>query len=64
MKYRTVTIGVGILFVILGILTAATAENGALSYLAALIIGGLGIEAIYSAVKNRQSLLSRIGPLP
>jgi hypothetical protein len=64
MKYRAVTIGVGVFFVILGILTAATAENGALSYLAALSIGGLGIEAIYSAMRNRRSLLSRIGPLP
>lgn len=32
--------------------------------LAAVVIGGLGIEALLSAVRNRRCLLSRIGPLP
>ena len=32
--------------------------------LAATVIGGLGIEALVSAARNRRCLLSRIGPLP
>jgi len=32
--------------------------------LAAIVIGGLGIEALLSAARNRRCLLSRIGPLP
>ena len=64
MKDKSVTVGVGVFFVVLGILIAVTAENGALSYLAALGVSGLGIDAIVSALQNRRSLLSRIGPLP
>jgi hypothetical protein len=32
--------------------------------LAAVVTGGLGVEALYSAVRGRRCLLSRIGPLP
>jgi len=32
--------------------------------LAAVVIGGLGIEALFSAARKRRCLLSRIGPLP
>jgi len=32
--------------------------------LAAVVIGGLGIEALLSAARKRRCLLSRIGPLP
>jgi hypothetical protein len=55
---------IGTLFVGVGIAIAVTAENGALSYLAAAVVGGLGVEALYSAATGRTSLLSRIGPLP
>jgi hypothetical protein len=34
------------------------------AYLAALCLGVLGIDAIYSAIRGRRSLISRIGPLP
>ena len=64
MENRVITIGIGVFFATLGVLIALTAENGALSYLAAVSVGGLGVEAIYSAIKNRRSLISRIGPLP
>jgi multisubunit Na+/H+ antiporter MnhG subunit len=33
-------------------------------YIFVFMIGGLGAEALFSAVRNRKSLLSRIGPLP
>lgn len=32
--------------------------------LAAIVVGGLGFEALYSAARRRRCLLSRIGPLP
>ena len=64
MESRAITIGIGVFFAALGVIIAFTAENGALSYLAAVTVGGLGIEAIYSAIRNRRSLISRIGPLP
>jgi len=32
--------------------------------LAAVVIGGLGFEALFSAARKRRCLLSRIGPLP
>lgn len=31
---------------------------------AALLVAGLGLDALVSAIRNRPSLLSRIGPLP
>ena len=64
MESRAITIGIGVFFAALGVIIAFTAENGAWSYLAAVTVGGLGIEAIYSAIRNRRSLISRIGPLP
>ena len=38
--------------------------DGGLVYLAAILVGGLGAEVLYSAIRGRRSLLSRIGPLP
>lgn len=64
MEKRSVTLAVGILFTALGLLIAWTAENGLLSCLAAICVGGMGIDAVDSAMRNRRSLLSRIGPLP
>ncbi|MFZ1623210.1 MAG: hypothetical protein WAU48_00280 [Gammaproteobacteria bacterium] len=34
------------------------------SLIAAVLIGGLGLDAIVSALRNKKSLLARIGPLP
>lgn len=31
---------------------------------AALVVGGLGLDAVISAIRDRRSLLARIGPLP
>jgi uncharacterized membrane protein YdcZ (DUF606 family) len=31
---------------------------------AALVLGGLGLDAVISALRDRRSLLERIGPLP
>jgi hypothetical protein len=48
------------LFILVSSLDAP--DLGAL--LAVVVIGGLGLEAVISAVRNRRCLLSRIGPLP
>ncbi len=37
-------------------------STGAL--IAAVALGGLGLDAIFSALRGRRALLSRIGPLP
>lgn len=34
------------------------------SVAAALVVGGLGAEAVFSAIRGKRSLLARIGPLP
>lgn len=43
-------------------LAAQPLTTGAL--LAALVLGGLGAEALVSAARGRRCLVSRIGPLP
>ncbi len=64
--HRWITGAFGALFVGLGaaIVVLAADGNRLGAYLAALVIGGLGVDAIISAVRRRRSLLSRIGPLP
>jgi len=57
---------IGALFVgiALAILVSFVHDLSAGPVLAAVVIGGLGIEALLSAARNRRCLLSRIGPLP
>jgi hypothetical protein len=64
MERRRVTAGIGLLFTALGAWIAFEIADDWPAYLAALAIGALGIDAIYSAVRGRRSLISRIGPLP
>jgi hypothetical protein len=64
MERRRVTAGIGLLFTALGAWIAFEIADDWPAYLAALAIGALGIDAIYSAVHGRRSLISRIGPLP
>ncbi|GEM_PF-2913521 len=63
---RIVTTIFGIFFVILAgvILVAAWESTPIGAVVVALIVGLLGAEAIVSAMRDRPSLLSRIGPLP
>ncbi|MFQ4139866.1 hypothetical protein PGN35_026485 [Nodosilinea sp. PGN35] len=65
-SYRWVTAGFGLVFVALAIAILLTADSQRKlgSAVAAVIVGGLGGDAIVSAVRDRRSLLSRIGPLP
>ena len=63
---RWVDVAFGLLFVGISaaILYSSTSEVGLGAWAAALIIGGLGLDALLSAARNRRSLVSRIGPLP
>ncbi|PSR17954.1 hypothetical protein C8255_09915 [filamentous cyanobacterium CCP3] len=65
-SYRWVTAIVGLVFVVLAIAILFTADrqNRIGAYGAAFIVGGLGIDAVVSAARNRLSLMARIGPLP
>ncbi|MEA5452660.1 hypothetical protein VB780_29070 [Leptolyngbya sp. CCNP1308] len=64
--YRWVTAMVGLLFIVLAIAILATAEGDRKlgATLAAVVVGGLGVDAVVSAARNRLSILARIGPLP
>jgi hypothetical protein len=64
MESRRITAGMGLLFTALGAWIAFEIAADWPGYLAAGAVGGLGIDAIYSAVRGRRSLMSRIGPLP
>ena len=66
MTYRVVTGALGTLFLGAAILIPILSNDpaGFSQLFASLAIGGLGLEALVSALKNRDSLLARIGPLP
>ena len=64
MESRRITAGMGLLFTVLGAWIAFEIADDWPAYLAALAVGALGIDAIYSAIRGRRSLISRIGPLP
>ena len=56
---------IGVLFVGVGLLILFLTHVETPWHLAAaLVVMGLGLEAIVSAIRGKRSLLSRIGPLP
>lgn len=63
---RWVAAAIGTLFIAIAlfILVSSADAPGLGALLAAAVIGGLGLEAVISAVRNRRCVLSRIGPLP
>ena len=65
-QYRIVTFLFGLFFLILAILILVLSgpSPGVGSFFVALIVGGLGLDGIISALRQKRSLLSRIGPLP
>ena len=65
-SFRWVTAVIGLLFLVLAvvILFAADSNRQLGAVLAAVTVGGLGGDALVSAVRNRRSILSRLGPLP
>lgn len=56
--------GTVILLAGVAILLAAWPATPVGAVIAAALVGGLGAEAIVSAVRGRRSLIARIGPLP
>ena len=65
-RERIAAVVIGALFVgiALAILVSFVHDLSVGPVLATIVIGGLGIEALLSAARNRRCLLSRIGPLP
>jgi hypothetical protein len=64
MERPLVTAGFGVLLVAVAVAIAFLADAGWPACLAAVVIGGLGAEAVYSAARRRRALVSRIGPMP
>ena len=64
MENRRITAGMGLLLTALGAWIAFKVADDWPAYLAAVAVGGLGLDAIYSAIRGRRSLISRIGLLP
>jgi|GEM_PF-896271 len=62
--YRIVTFAFGILFVGLALAIFVVSDATLGSFVAGVLVGGLGLNAIFSAIRNKVSWLSRIGPLP
>jgi len=63
MGSKVVEIAFGVFFCSLSAVIFFCSDNGP-AYLVAFFVGGLGAEVLYSAIRGRRSLLSRIGPLP
>lgn len=63
---RIVGACLGAMFVLIALYLALSAPSalGTGEIIAIVLLGGLGIDAIVSAVRDRRSLISRIGPLP
>lgn len=64
MESRLIAAGIGLLFTALAAWIAFAIARDWPAYLAAVVVGGLGIDMIVSAILGRRSLISRIGPLP
>ena len=65
-RHRVITAGFGVLFIVLAVAIVVWSNPpmhlGAV--LTALVIAALGLDALISAIRNKRSLLSRVGPLP
>ena len=64
MAYRAVTFAFGVLFVACAIAIFVVTELTLGVGVAGIVIGGLGLDAMISAIRSRKSLLARIGPVP
>jgi len=63
-SYRIITFAFGVLFAGIAITLFFVAEISLGSVAAGIVLGWLGLDAIFSAIGNKISLLSKIGPLP
>lgn len=62
--YRMVTYAFGVLFVALGVAIFVVADLSMGTIVAGILLGGLGLDAVVSAILGKKSLLAWIGPLP
>ena len=62
--YRVFTAVLGVVFVGVAIVILVISERTFGPFTAALVVGALGVNAIVSALRNRECWLARIGPLP
>jgi len=55
-----------IFFIVLSIVILGSSSESTLigSVVVAVVVFGLGVDAVVSAVRNKQSFVSRVGPLP
>ena len=63
-RVATAAFGVCLVIVAIVILVSVDRPIGVGALVAALVVGGLGVDACVSAVRNTRSMLERIGPLP
>jgi hypothetical protein len=63
-RWAAAAIGALFIAIAISIPVASSGPLGLAAWFAVGLIGGLGLEAIVSAVRKRRCLLSRIGPLP
>ena len=64
MTMRIVTAAIGLLFVVAAVVILFVADGSVKTWIGAGVVGGLGLDALVSALRDRRSLLARIGPLP
>ena len=64
MVHRWVTGLFGIFLLAMAAAIIVVSDRSAGPVVAAVVLAGLGLDALASAIRNRRSLLSRIGPLP
>lgn len=57
-------VGVLLILAAIAIVVVADPGTGVGALVAALVLAGLGLDAVHAAARGRRSLLSRIGPLP
>ena len=62
--YRIVTFSFGVLFVTCAVAIFMISGLALGVWIAGIVIGGLGLDAMISAIRSRKSLLARIGPVP
>lgn len=63
---RTADALFGIFFIVLAVAILVAGSESTLTgaLVAAIVVGGLGVDALVNAARNKRSLISRIGPLP
>lgn len=64
--HRAISVAFGIFLLVMATLILFIADDDTLagSLIAAAVLGLLGVDVIVSVVRDRRSILSRIGPLP